>query len=489
MAESNANPGTGSNTPLTWRLADCLQAVAGRLHGPDTDLRFDNIAIDSRTIAAGDLFVAIQGETHDGHRFAAEVVDRGVRGLILQNDNLADLPVEAWLQRGVAVIGVDDTIRALGDLARYHRRRNDAAVAAITGSNGKTTTRQMTAAVLGQRFAVLSNRKNFNNNIGVPLTLFELTPDHRWAVVELGMNAPGEIRELAGICLPDMGVVTNVGPAHLEGVGSIEGVMRAKRELVEALPAQGTAILNADDPRVASMAAASPCEVLRYGRAATAAVRAEQVASDASGCRFELQLPDSRIPVTLQVPGMFNVSNALAAAAVGWKAGVSPEEIRRGLKNFEPAAGRIQILGTHKGIRIIDDTYNANPASMEAALQTLQRVRGRARSFFVMGDMLELGPRSAELHRAVGASAAGAGVAGLLAAGNFASQAAAGAMEAGMAPETVCTGSREELLEILKRRLQPGDWVLVKGSRGMAMERVVVGLKAWADEAPHEGLH
>ena len=481
-----ADPKPRRHAPLPWRLADCVRAVGGRQLGGDRRLRFDGIGIDSRVVTGRELFVAIQGETHDGHRFAADVVERGVHGLVLQKDKLDELPVEEWLQRGVAVIAVEDTIRALGNLARFHRQRNSVAVTGITGSNGKTTTRQMTAAVLGEQFAVLSNRKNFNNNIGVPLTLFELAPAHRWAVVELGMNAPGEIRELAGICLPNMGVVTNVGPAHLEGVGSIEGVMHAKRELVVALPADGTAILNADDPRVASMASAAACEVLFYGRTTTAAVRAGQIELDASGCRFELHLPDARIAAALHVPGMFNVINALAAAAVGWKAGVTPENIRHGLAHFEPAGGRIQILQTRKGIRIIDDTYNANPASMEAALQTLQRVRGEARGFFVMGDMLELGPQSAELHRAVGKTAAGMHVAALLAAGRFATKAAAGARDAGMAPEKVFTGSREELVEILKDRLQEGDWVLVKGSRGMAMERVVVGLKSWADEAPQD---
>jgi len=484
MVDSSPRKSASASAPLPWTIADCLSATGGTLHGADPGVRFERIGIDSRIIKPHDLFVAIRGESHDGHRFADEVVARGVRGLMLQKDQLAGLPLEEWLRREVAVVTVDDTIGALGDLARFHRRRNSAAVAAITGSNGKTTTRQMTAAVLGQRFAVLSNRKNFNNNIGVPLTLFELAPDHRWAVVELGMNAPGEIRELAGICLPNLGAITNVGPAHLEGVGSIEGVQRAKGELLEKLPADGTAILNADDRRVAALAATAPCEVLFYGRSAAASVRAEQIDLTASGCRFDLVLPDSRTAVQLHVAGMFNVVNALAAAALGWKAGVPPESIRRGLKHFTPAAGRIQILETRKGIRIIDDTYNANPASMEAALQTLQRVRGDARGFFVMGDMLELGPQSAALHESVGAMAARTQVAGLLAAGRFASQAAAGARKGGMPPDAVFTGSREEILEHLQTRLEPGDWVLVKGSRGMAMERVVVGLKFWADDMP-----
>jgi len=484
MADSRSQTEANPNRSLPWDVPSCLEATGGQLHGNAQEIRFEGIGIDSRRITERDLFVAIRGETHDGHRFAEDVVARGVRGLVLQTDKFNRLPIEAWIRQGAVVIAVDDTTRALGDLARFHRRRNPAAITAITGSNGKTTTRQMTASVLGQQYAVLSNRKNFNNNIGVPLTLFELAPDHQWAVVELGMNHPGEIRELAGICLPDMGVITNVGPAHLEGVGSIEGVQRAKGELLEKLPAGGTAILNVDDSRVSALAAAAPCEVLFYGRSDPASVRADRIELNAAGSRFRLNLPDSRVTVELHVAGMFNVLNALAAAAVGWKAGLPPEKIRLGLKNFSPAAGRIQILETRKGIRIIDDTYNANPASMEAALETLQRVRGDARGFFVMGDMLELGPRSAALHASVGEAAARTHVAGLLAAGNFASQAAAGALKGGMPSQAVFTGSREEILEKLKTTLQEGDWVLVKGSRGMAMERVVLGLKFWADEMP-----
>ena len=198
------------------------------------------------------LFIAIRGDTHDGHSFAAEVVRKGVKGLLLARTRLEDLPWEDWIEEDVACIAVDDTIEALGKLAAYHRNRNSARVVAITGSNGKTTTRQMTALVVSQRFRTLSTRKNFNNNIGLPLTLFELCREHQWAVVELGMNAPGEIASLASICRPNIGVITNVAPAHLEGVGSIEGVMHAKGELLDKIDPGGTAVLNADDPLVSA---------------------------------------------------------------------------------------------------------------------------------------------------------------------------------------------------------------------------------------------
>jgi UDP-N-acetylmuramoyl-tripeptide--D-alanyl-D-alanine ligase len=484
-AESNPNPtknkaDAGPRPPMDWSVDDCLRAARGELLGNSQAVRFGGICIDSRQISGHDLFVAIKGEVHDGHRFAAEVVQKGVRGLMVARDRLADLPWQDWVRDGIVCISVADTTRALGDLAAYHRRRNRVSVAAITGSNGKTTTRQMTAAVVSRRYRTLSTRKNFNNDIGLPLTLFELSPDHQWAVVELGMNAPGEIRRLAEICYPNIGVITNIGPAHLAGVGSIEGVMKAKGELLEILAPEATAVLNADDKRVTALAARTDARIVTYGITEKAQVRATDVSETARGSRFTLRLARERIPIDLNIPGRFMIANALAAAAVGHIIDLPVEEIKTGLERFEPIGGRMNVVDMPNGIHIIDDTYNANPGSMQAALATLQALCKGHRSVFVAGDMKELGTHSQSLHREIGTLAARSGIARILAVGEFAGEVASAAVAEGMPSGNIMTGSKQDILKALRDFLQAGDWVLVKGSRGMTMEEIVQGLKAWA---------
>jgi len=467
--------------PLEWTVAECIDATGGEVLGSETGIRFGGICIDSRRTTPRDLFVAIKGETHDGHRFAEDVVRKGGRGLLLARASLPELPWAQWIEKKVVCIVVDDTIDALGLLAAYHRNRNNVSVVAITGSNGKTTTRQMTAAIVSQRFPTLSTRKNFNNNIGLPLTLLELRPCHRWAVVELGMNAPGEIAALAGICRPNIGVITNVAPAHLEGVGSIEGVMHAKGELLDKIDSDGTAVLNADDPLVLRLAQKSNREVLLFGVAAQADIRAEAIDASARDSRFDLVLPGDRVRIVLKIPGAFMLTNALAAAAAGVKIGLAPAEIKAGLENFVPAESRLNILTTQTGIHVIDDTYNANPGSMAAALATLKTLRRQQRAFFVTGDMRELGQHSEVLHRELGALCTRSGIDGLFVTGDFAPVVARGARETGMDARAIVTGAKDELLYALRRTLKPGDWVLVKGSRAMAMEDVVWELKKWSD--------
>lgn len=469
--------------PISWTVPDCLSATSGELIGEDTGMRFSRVIIDSRTITAADLFVAVIGDAHDGHSFVQEVFGAGVRGVILQQQRLQELSRQP---SGVVCIAVEDTTQALGALGRYHRRRNHASVVAITGSNGKTTTRQMTAAVVSQGYSTLSSRKNYNNHIGLPLTLFDICPQHRWAVVELGMNAPGEIAALAGICLPDIGVITNIGPAHLEGVGSMDGVMQAKGELLGGIHPEGTAVLNADDDRVLQLAARTRCRVVLYGVSEKATIRAVDVRSTDQGHSFRLILPSGEIRVGLKVPGLFMISNALAAASVGEIIGLSADQIKTGLENFSPASGRMNVLHTRAGFHIIDDTYNANPGSMAAALDSLVALSKDHRSFVVMGDMKELGPRAAELHRHVGNLAARSEISGLFTTGEFADETAAGAAEAGLGKNKIHIGSKEKIVQSLTQCLQPRDWILVKGSRAMAMEEIVRELRAWAETKPEE---
>ena len=441
---------------------------------------FEKVSIDSRNISPEDLFVAIVGEVHDGHRFANDVVEKGVGGLVMAKEKIGELPISEWQARHIACVAVADTLRALGDLAAFHRSRTDVAVVAITGSNGKTTTRQMTAEVVAKKFSTLSTIGNYNNQIGVPLTLLRLAPEHTWAVIELGTSSPGEISRLAQICAPDIGVITNIGPAHLEGLGSLDGVMREKGQLIEHLKTGGRAVLNADDRSVSKIADRTEKEVLLFGLAKKAAIRATAVQEKVGGISFSLDLPRESLTVDLKGPGQFMVMNALAAAAVGHLLELSAAEIKSGLEKFKPAWGRMNIFQTANGIHIIDDTYNANPDSMQAAITTLNALRANNRSVFVAGDMLELGTRTESLHKQVGAWAAVANIDKLMITGEFANAVASGAADAKMNRDDIFIGSHDEILDALKDSLRPGNWVLIKGSRGARMDTIVKGLKEWA---------
>ncbi|MGD9235256.1 MAG: UDP-N-acetylmuramoyl-tripeptide--D-alanyl-D-alanine ligase [Desulfobacterales bacterium] len=469
---------------LAWTLSEVLKATGGELLSGDPMQGFESIGIDSRDIRPQDVFVAIAGEVHDGHSFVKDVVAQGVSGLVVDRKKSADLPIADWQTRQIACVAVADTTRALGDLAAYHRSRTNVPLTAITGSNGKTTTRQMTAQVLAQKYKTLATIGNYNNQIGVPLTLLRLSAEYEQAVVELGTNSPGEIARLARICAPDIAVVTNVGPAHLEGLGSLDGVMREKEQLIKHLKAGGKAALNADDRRVYQMARRTNRQVLLFGLSEDAAIRATELDEKTGGISFRLHLPDEHLTVSLNVPGQFMVLNALAAAAVGHLLKLSAGEIKAGLESFEPVWGRMDIFETASGIHIIDDTYNANPESMKAAVTTLRTLRRNSRSLFVAGDMLELGEQSEALHKQVGAWAAAANIDKLLLTGEFASAVAAGAMNAKMKPADIFSGTRDEIITTLKQSLKSGDWVLIKGSRGARMETIVKALKDWAGIRP-----
>jgi UDP-N-acetylmuramoyl-tripeptide--D-alanyl-D-alanine ligase len=297
------------------------------------------------------------------------------------------------------------------------------------------------------------------------------------------MNHFGEIRRLGRICRPDIAVITNVGPAHLEGVGSIEGVAKAKAELLETVDPGGHVVLNADDRRVARMAGSTACRVVGFGMSQEAAVRASDVAIDGESVTFTLLTPVGSVTVRLKVPGWFMVSNALAAASVGYCLGQTAEEIKSGLESFDPVKGRMNIFSPGRGIHLIDDTYNANPESMAAAIDALATLRKGRRGIMVAGDMLELGAHAAALHRDVGAKAGGSGISRLYVTGDFAAAVAEGAESEGMDAGRIILGSKEDIMEDLTGRLRPDDWVLVKGSRGMRMEQIVSGIKKWAKGA------
>lgn len=459
-----------------WTSALIAEAAGGNVISPFEGEPVSRVEIDSRTLQPQSVFVAILGERHDGHRFIEAVVEKGARMLVVREDRIEGLPIEKLRQKKVGIVAVPDTARALGDMAACVRSRLPVSVVAITGSNGKTSTRKMCAGIAQAKDFVLSTEGNLNNEIGLPLTLLKLRSFHQWAVLELGMNHPGEIRRLSEICRPDIAVITNIGPAHLEGVGSMDGVVAAKAEVVEHLHPKGALVLNADCGYSMSLAKKLNRPAFFFGRSSQAHVRATWVKPTQEGIRFVLESPAGAAEVRLPVPGAFMVSNALAAAAVGYLIGISLEDIRGGLESFTPIAGRLLARRTRRGVNLVDDTYNANPSSMKAALDTVKAMAKGKKTVFVAGDMFELGAESARLHEEVGRHAAMDGFSRVYASGSFAAALAAGALSGGIEKDHVVIGPKEDLIDRLLRDLEPEDWVLVKGSRGMAMETVVSAL-------------
>lgn len=450
------------------------------------------VSIDSRRVAPGELFVPIVGQRHDAHAFLPQALARGAAALLVQRDRLAgwDLGAaqDAW------VIGVEDTTRALGDLAAFHRGRFDIPLVAVTGSSGKTTTKDMVAAILGGRTRVHKSEGNLNNLYGLPLSLFRLESRDRASVVELGMSRPGEIRRLAEIARPFVGVITNVGSVHLEFLKTVARVREAKAELAEEMAerGEGVMVLNADDAHCLEVAtrfyARLAGRVVLFGRIAAADVQATDVLSlRGDGTTFTLRMGTERRAVRLRAPGEHNVSNALAAAAAAWVLGRSADDVAAGLADFRPAPMRMEVLDFPGGLHVVNDAYNANPDSMAAALETFAGLANGGRSVAVLGDMLELGGRSASAHRSVGAVIArlARGPSGridhLLVLGERARWMAQEAVKRGLSRGrvTVCE-THGAAARWLRRHARPGDWVLVKGSRGMGMERVLDGLR----EAP-----
>ena len=447
---------------MEGRLSSASEVMQGRLHGADAEFR--GISTDSRSVQARELFFALQGPRFDGSEFVPQAAAAGAAGAVVARPMPADLPV----------IEVDDTRRALGRVAAAWRRQMPATVIALTGSNGKTTLKEMVASCLALAAPTLATRGNLNNDIGVPLMLAELTREHRYAVLELGANHHGEIAWLTSLAAPAIAVITNAGPAHLEGFGSIRGVAEAKGEILAGEPRPEWAILNADDPYFGYWRSlAGDTEVVSFGFGADADVRAVSVEGRESGTAFTLLAKGEEIEVSLPLAGRHNAQLAAAAAAAVLAAGVDAETVRRGLEAVRPVAGRIEALPGIHGCRVFDDSYNANPASVTAAGQFLAGRPGE--SWFVLGDMGELGAGSAELHREVGTALSQAGIDRLFATGKLSRNTVEAFGEDG-----TWADSAEALIALLKNELEDrgsgGVNVLVKGSRAMRMERVVQAL-------------
>jgi UDP-N-acetylmuramoyl-tripeptide--D-alanyl-D-alanine ligase len=435
-----------------------LQAI----NGPQQGRPFARVTIDSRQAQADDLFVALPGERHNGHDFIAHAVAGGATGVLAEH-----LPT--GLPPDVTLFRVDNSLAALQALAAYWRARHELKVIGITGSLGKTTCKELTAAVLASRFAVLKSEANLNTEIGLPITLLQLHPDHQRAVLEMGMYGPGEIRLLCRIAQPQMGVVTNVGPIHMERLGSLDAIALAKAELVESLPPEGTAFLNGDDPLVAAMAQRSAARIVTFGATQECDIRGSVVASAGlGGVTYRLTTDDESVDVATALPGRHNLHNVLAAAAVGLADGLPLRQVAVALENADVPL-RLRTVAGPNGSTIIDDTYNASPASMLAALDLLAELPGR--HLALLGDMLELGAYEEEAHRLVGQRAA-RDLHALYVVGQHGQLIGQAAQEAGQ-HEVHFLRSREEAAAILRKALGRGDHLLVKASRALALETVV----------------
>ncbi len=439
-------------------LSQVAAVVGGRLHGADAP--FDGVSTDTRTLRAGELFVALSGPNFDGNAFVGAAAAAGAAGAIVARPTGADLPQ----------VVVDDTLSALGRLANRWRCAFTPRLVAITGSNGKTTVKEMTASVLRTAGPTLATRGNLNNEIGVPLTLMRLRREHEFAVIEMGANHKGEIARLTAMAAPTVGLVTNAAAAHLEGFGSLEGVAAAKGELFEGLTRDATAVINRDDRFYAQWRCSVRArEVVTFGQAGEADFRvrmAQQFTNGhGDGLRLQLDTPDGPLDVRLRLSGQHNALNAAAAAAAARSAGASLEQIAAGLEAVRPVPGRLTVRRTRHGARVIDDTYNANPASVQAALDLLAAQPGV--TWMVLGDMGELGDDAYALHANIGARARQAGVERLYTVGSLS---AAAADSFGPGAQRFATTA--ELIEALQGDLREDVTVLVKASRAMRLERV-----------------
>ena len=469
-------------------LHDLLEGTVGSRPAPEgwPDEALAGVWVDSRLVKPGGVFVALRGETLDGHDFVEDAFARGARAALvarwpalsrpfLRVEAGAPLPAPTAEERNWPVcIQVPDTLRALQDLAAYWRARFQVRVVGITGSVGKTTTKELTYSVLRRRYRTLRSEGNYNNEIGLPLTLLQLEPRHERVVLEMGMYQVGEIARLAEISRPVIGVVTNVGPVHLERLGSLERIAQAKAELVEALPPEGVAVLNYDDPLVRPMADRTAARAFFYGLTPEADLWADQIASfGLEGIRFRFHYRGERIHVKVPLLGRHSVHTALRAASVGLIEGLTWEEIVSGLQDVSAQLRLVSVPGPN-GSRILDDTYNSSPASCLAALNLLEELDGRR--IAVLGDMLELGEYEREGHCKVGRRAADV-VDKLITVGPRGRIIGEEALRSGMAPEDVAIlETNEEAIQVLRAMVQPGDIILVKGSRGMRMEQIVAAL-------------
>jgi UDP-N-acetylmuramoyl-tripeptide--D-alanyl-D-alanine ligase len=469
------------------RMDEVVQATGGELLRGAAEAEIEGVSVDSRTIRPGELFICIAGQHTDGHRFAGEALRKGAGGLLISSPDAcgaALTDMETTGKGAVPLVMTGDTTVALQELARYARGERSLSVVAVTGSNGKTTTKELIANILKHRYRVLKNQGNLNNLIGLPLSLLRMNRTHNAAVLEMGMNSPGEIGLLSSIARPGVGVITNVSEAHVGGLGDLNKVVEAKGELADSLSSEDTLVLNVEEASFPRLAVRAKSRLFTFGRGQGCTVRCKRIENKSPGrIAFILEMGGQTVPVELKIPGRYNAYNAAAAATVGLVMGMEPQEIKRGLEDYEGLPMRSEIIRLGRGIKVYNDCYNANPKSMEEALKTFSGLTRSCNSTVILGDMLELGDYSQRMHNELGKLAASLRGGKLLAVGRYSGEVVAGARKGGMAREkTFAVATAEEASELAQHLVGKGQWVMVKGSRGMRMEKVVERIKQMAGE-------
>ena len=462
---------------MQWTVGKIGQTLGAAAPSESARRPVAGFSIDSRTIEAGQCFFAVKGPRFDGHDFVAPALERGAAVCVVREERRASYPSAI----GKSLIGVPDTLQALHTLARAARHRWGRPVIGITGSTGKTTTKDMVAALLATRYRVLKSEGNLNNEYGLPLSLLRLSEEHELAVLEMAMAHKGELAKLCALAEPNLGVVTNVAPVHLEFFSSVEEIAEAKRELIQGLQPPATAVLNADDARVSSFAQGFAGRVVRFGTEKAAEVRAENVDDRGlAGSEFDLVVGGKHERISLGLPGRQHISNALAAAAAASMFQVEPAQAREALAGFEPRPLRGQRIQFEQGFTVVNDAYNSNPVALASMAEALSRTPEAKRRLLVAGEMKELGAGAAELHRQAGEKIAALGNIDFLAGvGGTARHLIAGATAAGMPEERAkFFASKQDMGDWLCRTVRAGDWVLLKGSRAIELETLLETLQA-----------
>lgn len=452
-------------------LSEIVNAVNGKLTCGESTGWVSGVSTDTRTIKPGELFIALSGKNFNGNDFIDKAINQGARAII------AKKPVI----KAFSVIEVSDTLRALQNLALYYRKKYNMQVIGVTGSNGKTTTKDMLASIMSKKGRVTATKGNLNNLIGLPMTLFDITSETKYCVLEMGTNHSGEIRALAGMCVPEIGVITNIENAHMEFFHNLKNVLKEKMELVKKLPLDGTAVLNTDNEYLKKAAKKIKCEIITFGMNRGAMVRAEKIVIDANNnrCGFILNNRGRKNKIMMGSYAKHNIYNALAACAAAGRLGCSLEMMADSLKAFRFPKMRLSVI-VKKGVRIINDAYNANPSSTQAAIIETGESFPGLRKVAVLADMLELGNESEFFHRQTGKAVFKNDFKVLVTVGREAKYIAAGAMDEGMAGKNIvnCESVTEAAKE-LKNILKANDVVLIKGSRSMRMEKIVEELIGW----------
>lgn len=466
----------------TFTIRQIIEATKGQLlesSSINLDGEVKGVSTDTRTIKKGELFIPLVGEIFDGHYFVDEAIEKGASAVLIHREDAKSLPE---LFPEVAVIKVADTLKALQDLASFQRSRFNIPIVAVTGSNGKTTTKDMIALVLSQKYKVLKTQGNFNNEIGLPLTLLGLEDSHEVAVVEMGMNHLGEIHRLAEIARPNIGVITNIGVSHIQNLGTRENILKAKMEIFDFFTAEDKAILNGDDEFLSKIAGEFPYQVKYYGTSDIASIKAQDIRLlGEQGISYNLNIDGKIHPIEIPIPGKHNVYNSLAAAAVGSILGIDIQDIANALKSYRSGDMRLNIFTTDSNIKVIDDVYNASPDSMKAAIEVLKDL-GEGRKIAILGDMLELGDYSQKGHTEVGEVVAHKDIDILITVGKESKFIGTGARNCGMADQNIIhLESNKDVIDYLDTIIEQGDKILVKGSRSMKMEEIVEYLRSWGN--------